>query len=224
MENKLIYIFILSFFQWSLYAQESANQEYLKSNPFQQEFSSSHWKKIKRTMVREAKGNGKSKEEEFSRSDFENNSQDASYYEYEEESFSGEYAKNNGENDYEYEEERLNYKSDEGEGYANYNRKERDLETGEYFTKNKEYKERRVREKNNKSYNGEGMGALGSIFLYSLLALFLGAIIYLLFINVTISDEGKKVTSVEIDKAPIEIPKTELELMLEKAINNNDLY
>lgn len=177
-------------------------------------------------MIKEARGNKKSNGKEFDGSDFERNNQNASYYEYEEESFSGEYAKNNGErpSEYEYNEEHKNYKKGEGNNYFDYEKKDRNIEKGEYFSKKREVEENesRTKESNNTSSNGEGIGAFGSIILYTLLAIFLGFIIYFLFINTTLSDEGKKVNELEIEKAPVEITKSELELMLEKALQNED--
>lgn len=218
-----ISIFILPFF---CVAQNNPQQEYLDSKPKQHKFNKKHWKKIKRTMLREARGNGKANDENFSSRDFQGNNQNSSYYEYQEESFDGEYARNNGEtsNDYEYEEDYSNYKQGEGNNYS-FESKERDLETGEYYSKRREqnYTESRPRNNSsNDSYNPEGMGTFSSILLYTLLAVFLGFIIYILFVNTKVSDKGAKVKEVELEKAPVEISKSELELMLEKALENND--
>lgn len=226
MNKKLIYILFLFFVQGFILAQETANEEYLKSTPSTEKFNANHWKKIKQTMIKEARGNSKSKGKEFEGSDFEKNNQSASYYEYEEESFSGEYAKNNGErlSDYEYNEESKNYKKGEGEDDFSYDRKNHNIEKGEYFSKKKEYRENktRVKETNNNLNGGDGIGTFGSIILYTLLAIFLGLIIYFLFINTTVSEEGKKVSELEIEKAPLEITKSELELMLEDALKKED--
>lgn len=225
MLKKLIYILFIFYIQGLVIAQESANQEYLESKPSNQEFNTNHWKKIKRTMIKEARGNAKAKGEEFNRSDFSENKQGESYYEYEKESFSGEYAKNNGERsyDYEYNEEHSKYKKDEGETNFNYEQKERDIDKGEYFSKkNTEQHREKKSSPSSSNSNNQGMGAFGSIVLYTLLAVLLGVIIYFLFINTTISDNGKRFEELEIEKAPVEISKTELELMLEKALVNED--
>lgn len=220
MSDKITYILLLVFSHYFVLAQNSPNDEYLKSKPSQQKFSTNHWRKIKKTMIREARGNAKSKGKEFNRSDFEDNTQDASYYEYEEESFSGEYAKNNGEreNDYDYKEQNQEYK--QGEGSTGFERKDHNEDKIEYYSKKREQESSRT--SNNNNYSGEGIGTFGSIVLYTLLAIFLGFIIYFLFINTTLSDEGKKVNELEIEKAPVEITKSELELMLEKALQNED--
>lgn len=222
-----IFLFYISIFILPLFvvSQSNPQQEYLDSKPQQHEFNSKHWKKIKKTMLREARGNGKANGENFNSKDFQGNSQNPSYYDYQEETFDGEYAKNNGErsDDYDYEEEHVNYKEGEGSNY--YKSKERDLETGEYYSKNREqnYSESRPRSNSSdSSYNPEGMGTFTSILLYTLLAVFLGYIIYVLFVNTTISDKGAKVKEVELEKAPVEISKSELEIMLEKALANND--
>ncbi|MCT4581840.1 MAG: hypothetical protein N4A35_10515 [Flavobacteriales bacterium] len=226
MNPFIIYIalFIFPFFVWG---QNGPQEDYLNSKPKQQEFSPKHWKKIKKTMLKEARGNAKAKGEEFKRSDFESNQQEASYYEYEQEAYNGEYAQNNGErprdyevDDYEYNQE---YKHGEGEEFSYYESKERDVETGEYYSKRHDQNYTPSSSRNNSSsYNGEGIGSLGSVLLYTLLAVFLGFIIYILFINTTISDEGKSIKEVKLEKAPVEIAKSELELMLEKALANKD--
>ncbi len=227
--NKLLTNIVLFIFPLLVIGQNGPQEDYLNSKPEQQEFNPKHWKKIRKTMLREARGNAKAQGEEFNRSDFESNQQEASYYEYEEESYDGEYAQNNGERprDYEFEDYEYNeeYKHGEGEEFSYYESKERDVETGEYYSKNREqnYTESSSRRNNNtSSYNGEGMGTLGSILLYTLLAVFLGFIIYILFINTNVSDKGKTVKEVELEKAPVEITKSELELMLEEALANND--
>ena len=229
MGKKIIYILTFVLFQIVIHAQVDVQEEYLNSSPTKQEFNKNHWKKIKKTMLREARGNSKARGEDFNRKDFENNKQDASYYEYEEESFNGEYAKNNGErdSDYQYEEENINYNKGNGEGSYNYESREHNEKTGEYYSKERSSdspltKSKSSRSSNNSSYSGGGLGSFVSILLYTALALFLGFIIYILFVNTTISEEGKKFKEIELEKAPIEITKTELELMLEKALLNDD--
>lgn len=223
MIRNLVYILLLLLAPIFIVAQSSANEEYLKSNPSKKEFNSNHWKKIKRTMIKEARGNSKSKGKEFSHSDFEKNNHDPSYYEYEEESFSGEYGKNNGESssDYEYKEE---YKKGEGDQGYSYEKKDHNEKKGDYFSKKRDQKENKTQPRSSRdnSQNGEGIGAFGSILLYTLLAVFLGLIIYFLFINTTVSDEGKRVKKLEIERAPVEITKSELELMLERALAGDD--
>lgn len=226
MRNKIIYILSLAFFQVAVYSQVDVQEEYLNSNPSKQEFNKNHWKKIKKTMLREARGNAKAKGDDFNRSDFEDNNQNASYYEYQEESFDGEYAKNNGErkSDYTYEEENIDYNKGDGDNFSNYESRDHDEKTGEYYSKDRSQSEKSNSSKKNRnsSYNGGGLGTFGSILLYTLLAVFLGFIIYILFVNTTISEEGRSFKEVELERAPVEISKTELELMLEKALTNDD--
>ena len=229
MQNKIIYILTLVLFQIITHAQIDVQEEYLNSNPTKKEFNKNHWKKIKKTMLREARGNAKAKGEDFNRRDFEDNNQNASYYEYEEESFDGEYAKNNGEREsnYEYEEENIDYNKGNGENFSNYESRDHNEKTGEYYSKDRPSNgntRRSNSSRNNRgsSYNGGGLGTFGSIFLYTLLAVFLGFIIYLLFVNTTLSEKGKSFKEVQLERAPVEITKTELELMLEKALANDD--
>jgi hypothetical protein len=221
MRGNIIYILLFVFFHCLATAQGGPNDEYLRSEPSQQEFSTNHWRKIKKTMIREARGNAKSKGKEFNRSDFEDNTQNASYYEYEEESFSGEYAKNNGEreNDYDYKEQGQEYK--QGEGSSSFERKDHNEDKVEYYSKNRQQASK-SRTSNNNNYSGEGIGPFGSIVLYTLLALFLGFIIYYLFVNTQISDTGRKIEELELERAPVEISKSELEVMLEQALANDD--
>lgn len=223
------YLFYISIFilPYLVGAQNTPQQEYLDSKPQQQKFNKKHWKKIKKTMLREARGNGKANGKDFSSKDFQDNNQNPSYYEYKEENFDGEYAKNNGEssNDYQYEEDYNNYKQGEGEYNTKYKSKERNLKKGEYFSKKRKQNSTERRPRNNAgndSFNSGGMGTFTSILLYTLLAAFLSFIIYILFVNTTISDKGAKVKKIELEKAPVEISKSELEIMLEKALEDND--
>lgn len=43
-----------------------------------------------------------------------------------------------------------------------------------------------------------------------------------MFVNTSLSDKGKAIKTEILERAPVEIPKSELELMLEKALNEKD--
>ena len=217
MLKKSAYIVSFIFVLWNSYAQENPQQDYLDANPTQESFDGNHWRQVRKTMLREARGNAKAKGDGFDQEDYEVNSQDASYYDYVEESFEGEYAKNNGEasadKDYD------NYTSQAG-----YESLEHDEKKGSYFSKERKSSPSNQRSRRNRNieFDGSGLGTFGSILLYSLLAVFLGYIIYMLFVNTSFSDKGKSIKTEILERAPVEIPKSELEQMLEDALVNKD--
>lgn len=67
------------------------------------------------------------------------------------------------------------------------------------------------------------IGPIGEVLLYFFLSCILMALIYFLFINSDYKRNGKKYKSLDIDDlAPSEIPKTELERLLEEALNQKN--
>lgn len=214
---KNAYLILLFLVSGIGYAQTNPQEEYLNGNPAQKSFDNNHWKQVKKTMLREARGNAKAKGDKFSPQDYELNTQEASYYDYQEESFEGEYAKNNGEDlaDSDYD----NYSSEEGYESLEHNEKK-----GNYFSKERKQERIKRRAKRNKStaLNIKGLGTFGSILLYTLLAIFLGYVLYTLFVNASLSDKGKTIKTEILERAPVEIPKSELEKMLENALANSD--
>ena len=58
--------------------------------------------------------------------------------------------------------------------------------------------------------------------LFGLLAVLLAFLIYQLFMKTSFDDKGAKVVDRFVELAPTQIPKSELELLLEKALANND--
>jgi len=214
---KNAYLILLFLVSGIGYAQTNPQEEYLNGNPAQKSFDNNHWKQVKKTMLREARGNAKAKGDKFSPQDYELNTQEASYYDYQEESFEGEYAKNNGEDlaDSDYD----NYSSEEGYESLEHNEKK-----GNYFSKERKQERIKRRAKRNKStaLNIKGLGTFGSILLYTLLAIFLGYVLYILFVNASLSDKGKTIKTEVLERAPVEIPKSELEKMLENALANSD--
>ncbi len=217
MRRKSIHLILFLLVLWNGYAQENPQEDYLNANPVQENFDKNHWEQVKKTMLREARGNAKAKGDDFKAQDYEGNTQEASYYDYQEESFEGEYAKNNGEDlaDDDYE----NYASSGG-----YESLEHDEKKGSYFSKEKKQNKasRRARRNRNPAVNVEGLGTFGSILLYALLAVFLGYVIYVLFINTSLTDKGKAIKTETLERAPVEIPTSELEKMLEKALKEKD--
>ena len=215
MKKILLYILIVLLFQVVTFAQGNPQKEYLKSNPDKKEFNQAHWKKIKQSMLREARGNAKDKGEDFNSNDFEDNRQNASYYEYEEESYKGEYAKNNGERASDYNVEKEDYSKGQGDNTSTAGSKEN---TGTYYSKERKKKETTSQRRENTTYDGKGLGTFGSIILYTVLAIFLGFIIYFLFVNISISEDGKSLKEAALEKPPVELEKSELERMLEEAL------
>ena len=67
------------------------------------------------------------------------------------------------------------------------------------------------------------LGPVGQVILYIVLGAILMAIVYFLFINSNYKKNGSKYESIDIeDTAPSEIPKTELERLLEEALKKKD--
>ena len=211
--NKFLLLILLLI---TISGTSQGKTEYFNTPIKRKEFSERRWKSIKQTMVKQAKGNAYAKGETFGKQDFEPNQNPESYYDYEEEDYEGEYAKNNGEHQTYYEEEE--YAQNNRRGEKGYVQQKHNEKTGDYFSKN-EKKTDNPRPKSNKKIT---VSPAFSWILYLLLAIFLGYIIYLLFVHTTLSEEGAKIEEENLEKPPIEIPKTELELMLEQALKEQN--
>lgn len=175
MRLKSVHLILFLLVLWNGYAQENPQEDYLNANPVQESFDKNHWKQVRKTMLREARGNAKAKGGNFKHQDYEVNTQEASYYDYQEESFEGEYAKNNGENlaDDDYE----NYSSAGGYESLEHNEKK-----GSYFSKENKRKSssRRTKRSRNSEINVKG---LGTFWLYFTLH-FIGSVFRLRYIYI----------------------------------------
>ncbi len=214
MRLKTVCLILMIFVFENGTAQLSPQEKYLKGSPSKENFDNNYWKQVKKSMLREARGNAKEENERFEKQDYEVNLQESSYYDYQEEDFEGEYAKNNGEylDDIDYDD----YVREKGT--SNYNEKK-----SNYFSKSKA-KSKRKWELNTGSNKVEkkGLSVFSAIVLYVLLAVLLGYLIYEFFLKVSFSDKGKTIVSEVLDVAPVEISKLELTEMLEKALKHED--
>lgn len=219
------------------HSQSAENQEeYLKSSPEKHELNQKSWEKERGSMVKEARGQAESsevKDYNLRPNDVATESEkEGDFYKYEEEGFEGEYAEYETYDDFEYEEgenysggpseggngseNRNENRENRGGGNNNYHPRDRDLDYGEnqYHPEEREHRYNRERRSNS---SGGGMGILQIILILLLIAL-LGFLIYQLFMKTSLDDKGKKVVVPLEELEPSEIPKTELELMLEKAL------
>ena len=178
-------------------AQEpSAQDDYVNASQEKHDFNKKKWGNLKERVINESGGAYSS----------ENGGAEGSYYDYDNEDDvgkSGEYKSDDDQ--YLYKEGQAGRGSD---GEANYHPQE------------EEQRQRRSQSRGGNSSGGD-MGFLQYI-LFGLLAVLLAFLIYQLFMKTSFDDKGSKVVDRFEELAPTQIPKSELELLLEKALANND--
>ena len=195
----------------------SAQDEYVNSSQEKHDFNKKKWGKLKDRVTEESGGAYSS----------ENGGSQGSYYNYDNEDYDGKYSEyKNDDAQYPYEEDKSSSEGNgegngNGEG-SNYHPEGDNIEHGQqdYHPKeNKEYQQPKQSRSNSSS--GSGMGFLQYL-LFGLLAVLLAFLIYQLFMKTSFDDKGAKVVDNFEELAPTQIPKSELELLLEKALANND--
>jgi len=217
----------LSFFGANVFAQLESQDEYLRSIPEKHSFNEKKWNESRGRMMKEARGenaNSSIKDYNLNPKDVASEPEnEGDYYRYEEEGYEGEYAEyenyERADNE-EYEgEEDYGEGSNGNSGHNNYHPKDRDLDYGENrsYPEEREHRYNRPRSSSGSSGSVGGLGFLQFILIGLLIAL-LGFLIYQLFMKTSLDGKGKKVQVILEELAPSEIPKTELELMLERAL------
>jgi len=206
------------FFSAQSFAQtNSAQDDYVNSSQEKHDFNKKKWGSLKKNVIEESGGAYSS----------ENGGAEGSYYNYDNEDYDGKYSEyQNDDLEYAYEEDKAYSEGDgsgngNGEG-SNYHPKEDNIEQGQQNYHPKEEQERQRRNRNRSSNSsGGGMGFLQYL-LFGLLAVLLAFLIYQLFMKTSFDDKGAKLTADFEELAPTQIPKSELEILLEKALANND--
>ncbi len=229
---------------------DSEQDRYINSDQGKEEFQKNNWDKLRKTMIKESRGGSQGTGTPSSNESSDYNLQpgdytmedreEGSFYDYEEEDYNGEYSEYQYDDEYyEYYEEGSgggrNGESGDGygsgggnDGFGGYNRKDREIDYGDSKDRprSEDYNYNKQRDRTSRSPDvstgtGAGMGLL-QWFLIILLAIGLGVLLYYLFMNVSMDDKGQKVVTELDDLEPTEIPKSELEIMLEKALANKD--
>ena len=214
-----IYILFLSVlgFTKKISAQEtSAQDDYVNSIQEKHNFNKKKWGNLKDRITKESGGAYST----------ENGATEGSYYNYDNEGNDGNYNDyKNDEDQYIYDENLSdsegNWAENEGNGGVNYHPKKDNSEYGQqgYHPKEKQFQREN---RNNNSISPEGsMGVLQYV-LFALLTVLLAFLIYQLFMKTSFDNKGAKVIDRFDELTPTEIPKSELELMLEKAIAKDD--
>ena len=110
---------------------------------------------------------------------------------------------------------------DKGDGGANYHPEEDNAEYGQQGYHPKEKKFKRTNRNNTSISPGGDMGFLQYVS-FGILAILLSFLIYQLFVKASFDDKGSKIVDDFEELAPTQIPKSELELLIEKALANDD--
>lgn len=209
-------LFLVLVFTMQVSAQEpSAQDDYVNSSQEKHDFNKKKWGSLKERVINESGGAYGS----------ENEGVEGSYYNYDKEDYDGKYSEYKNEDDYLYEEGQAYSEGDEtrseSDGGVNYHPKEGGAEHGQQGYHPKEKQFQRTNRNNNSVSPGGDMGFLQYV-LFGLLAVLLAFLIYQLFMKTSFDDKGAKVVDRFVELAPTQIPKSELELLLEKALANND--
>ncbi len=219
MRQVIIHIVLLSVLGCltQIAAQEpSAQDDYVNSAQEKYNFNKKKWGSLKDRVINESGGAYSS----------ENGGVEGSYYNYDNEDYDGKYSEyKNDDDQYIYEEDQAysegDGSEDEGDGGANYHPKEDNAEYGQQGYHPKEKQPQQTNQNNNSVSPEGGMGFLQYV-LFGLLIMLLGFLIYQLFVKTSFDDKGAKVVVDFEELAPTQIPKSELELLLEKALANDD--
>ena len=219
MRQVIIHIALLSVLGCltQIAAQEpSAQDDYVNSAQEKYNFNKKKWGSLKDRVINESGGAYSS----------ENGGVEGSYYNYDNEDYDGKYSEyKNDDDQYIYEEDQAysegDGSEDEGDGGVNYHPKEDNAEYGQQGYHPKEKQFQRTNRNNNSVSLGGGIGLLQYV-LFGLLTVLLAFLIYQLFMKASFDNKGSKVVDRFEELTPTQIPKSELELLLEKAIANDD--
>jgi len=219
MRQVIIYIILLSVLGCltEVSAQEpSAQEDYVNSTQEKHNFNKKKWSSLKDHVIKESGG-------VYS---LENGGVEGSYYNYDNEDYDGKYSEYKNDDDQYFYEEDQSYSEGggpggESDGGANYHPKEDNAEYGQQDYHPKEKQLRRTSRNNNSVSPGDGIGFLQYV-LFGLLTVLLAFLIYQLFMKASFDNKGSKVVDRFEELTPTQIPKSELELLLEKAIANDD--
>ena len=217
MRRRIIHLVLFSvlgcFIQTS--AQEtSAQDDYVNSVQEKHTFNKKKWGGLKDRLISESDG-------AYSSGD---GGVKGSYYNYDNEDYYGKYSEHkNNDDQYSNNEGQANSKEDglKDDEEVIYHPKEDNAEYGQQGYHPKEKQPQQTSRNNSNASTGGGMGFLQYV-LFGLLIVLLGFLIYQLFLKISFDDKGAKVIDDFEELAPTQIPKSELELMLEKALANDD--
>jgi len=244
--KNIVLISILLFSFLGLSAQ-NAQDDYLKSDKKKHGFSQKKWKKLRKRVIKESRGNKGNpgdynlKPQDVTTEDY----SDESFYEYQEESNHGEYSDYEYDTDPYYEDQGSGsgggsgggngYGSGSGDGGGSgnggnggsyndeyYYDDNQDVDKGQYKSHPEDYEYDEKKTSSSSSSGDGGGGGFLMVLLIIVLAAVLAFIIYQLFMKTELDEKGAKVVKELEELAPTEIPKTELELMLEKALADKD--
>ena len=221
---KIIYTLIFLF----LCAQGKAqNQEdYINSSQEKYSFDEDRWGESRKDMLREARGqksDSEVKDYTLRSNDVATESEEeGDFYKYKEEGYNGEYADYGSENDFDYDPSQSNG-GENNESYDGnsdyYEPKEHDVDYGKY--KNHPSESENYKYKNRDSSESGGLGFFKYILFFLLIALLI-FIIYQFFMKTSLDDKGTKMVTPLEELEPSHIPKTELEILLEKALSEGN--
>ena len=196
--------------------QPSPQDDYVNSAQEKHNFNKKKWGRLKDRVIKESGGTYSS----------ENGGVEGSYYNYDNEDNDGKYSEyKNDDDQYLYEGDQAYSEGggigSEGDGEANYHPKEDNAKHEQQGYRPKEKQFQRTNRNNNSVSPGGGMGLLQYV-LFGLLTVLLAFIIYQLFMKASFDNKGSKVVDRFEELTPTQIPKSELELLLEKAIASDD--
>jgi len=219
MKQTIIHIIFLSVLGClaQISAQEhSAQDDYVQSAQEKYSFNKKTWGRLKERVYRESGGAYSS----------ENGGVEGSYYNYDNEDYDGKYSEYANEDDQDLYEGGQAYSEGDGptgennEGVS-YHPKENNKERGQQNYHPKEKQPQRTSRNNNRNSHGGDMGFLQYV-LFGLLIVLLVFLIYQLFVKTSFNERGSKIVVDFEELAPTQIPKSELELLLEKALAKDD--
>ena len=198
-------------------AQEpSAQDDYVHSAQEKYSFNKKTWGSLKDRVIKESGGSYSS----------ENGGVEGSYYNYDNEGYDGKYSEyKNDDDQYLYEGGQAYSEGGgpEGEnaGGVGYHPNENNTEQGQQDYHPKEKQPQQTSRNNNSDSQRSDMGFLQYV-LFGLLTVLLAFLIYQLFVKTSFNEKGAKIVVDFEELAPTQIPKSELELLLEKALAKDD--
>lgn len=233
--NRLLltYLFVLTSF---LIRAQSEQEKYYKSHQNKTQLNQKEWQKIRKQMIRESRG----LPENANPSDVHIRPQDVSreqnpqgdYYQYKEEKEDGEFSSYpSTEEEYNQEYSDENYDGSTGNGGGqHYTPKDHNQKYGSNKKHSKEendqyhYGQAKEQEEEEKSSSSGNIDiSWMSWLLLILLAGIVAYLIYQLFLKTQLNEKGKEVEPLDIEELePSQIPKSELEIRLEKALAKED--
>jgi hypothetical protein len=225
-----LFVFIgLFLIQLNANGQNSTESEYLNSKQNKSSFDNKSYKGLKEKIVQESSNSKSNKgSNSFDAENFSHQKpSEGSHYDYQEEEYKGEYDEFNSENE-----------NEEGSIDSEYNSNENNdkFESNEYDYYEKEYNEDGYNDYQQSKPSESIISKIkpqkiakptsGEAYFMQILLLVVGAIliaflIYYFFLRFNVDEKGAKIIS-EQDIPPMEIPKSELERRLEKALKEGN--